>query len=201
MQSSSPFAGRRCKMEINVKVMVWINAPKAGIVGFTIFPGISRESLKIPEKFLFPGNLKIWENRHHYIQPHIDSALSQNKLEPIPPCANTFGTYSTLRILHWDLFHLCNISSGTYSTFWIFQVGPIPQSQKSFWDLFHSLNFFFKHHGWNRSQLEVEKVPIILGPIPPPIGTYSTLKLCGTNSTLRKKWDLFHRFNWDLVHL
>ena len=115
-----------------------------------------------------------------------DSALSQNKLEPIPPCANTFGTYSTLLILDWDLFHLCNISSGTYSTFSIFQVGPIPQSQKSFWDLFHSLNFFFKHHGWNRSQLEVEKVPIILGPIPPPIGTYSTLKLCGTNSTLKK---------------
>ena len=32
----------------------------------------------------------------------------------------------------------------------------------------------------------MEKVPIILGPIPPPIGTYSTLKLCGTNSTLKK---------------
>ena len=103
-------------------------------------------------------------------------------LGPIPP----------LQYFKWDLFHLCNISSGTYSTFSIFQVGPIPQSQKSFWDLFHSLNFFFKHHRWNRSQLEVEKVPIILEPIPPPIGTYSTLKLCGTNSTIRKKWDLFH---------
>ena len=207
-QSSSPFAGRGCKMGISVKVMVWINAPKAGIVGFTIFPGKPENSGKIPVN---------WESKN------------LGKSTPLHPTSNWFrlvpkqvGTYSTMRkyiwdLFHttnialgpipplqyfkWDLFHLCNISSGTYSTFSIFQVGPIPQSQKSFWDLFHSLNFFFKHHGWNRSQLEVEKVPIILGPIPPPIGTYSTLKLCGTNSKLNKKWDLFHRFNWDLVHL
>ena len=184
-QSSSPFAGRGCKMGISVKVMVWINAPKAGIVGFTIFPGISRESLKIPEKFLFPGNLKIWENRHHYVQPHIDSALSQNKLEPIPPCANTFGTYSTLRILHWDLFHLCNISSGTYSTFAIFQVGPIPPFQYFKWDLFHSLKnhfgtystvwtFFSNTTGgigpnwkWKKSQSFWDQFHPQLGPIPP----------------------------------
>ena len=147
MQSSSPFAGRRCKMEINVKVMVWINAPKAGIVGFTIFPGISRESLKIPEKFLFPGNLKIWENRHHYIQPHIDSALSQNKLEPIPPCANTFGTYSTLLILHWDLCHSFNIALWTYLT-------GLPPCVNPFMNL-HSLSTLFK--GFNSLKLLMKR--------------------------------------------
>ena len=36
---------------------------------------------------------------------------------------------------------------GTYSTVSIFHLGPIPQSQNSFWDLFHSLIFFLKHHG------------------------------------------------------
>ena len=73
-------------------------------------------------------------------------------------------------------------------------LGPIPQFQYFIWDLFHSLKihfgtystvwFFFNHHGWNWSQLGAEKVPIILGPFPPPIGTYSTLKLCGTNRVL-----------------
>ena len=46
-----------CKME----------ALKAGIVGFTNFPGNSRESLNIPGKFPFPGKPKIRENRHHYM--------------------------------------------------------------------------------------------------------------------------------------
>lgn len=45
--------------------MVKMDASKAEIVGCTNLPGNSRESLKIPGKFPFPGKPKIRENRHH----------------------------------------------------------------------------------------------------------------------------------------
>ena len=114
-QSSSPFAGRGCKMGISVKVMVWINAPKAGIVGFTIFPGKPENSGKIPV-----------------------SRESKNlgKLTPLHPTSYWFclvpkqvGTYSTMRKYIWDLFHTMNIA-----------LGPIPPLQYFKWDLFHLFN-------------------------------------------------------------
>ena len=90
---------------------------------------------------------------------------------------------------------------GTYSTVSIFHLGPIPQSQNSFWDLFHTFIFFSNTMGRIGPNWEWKKSQSFWDHFHPPIGTYSTLKLCGTNSTLNKKWDLFHRFNWDLVHL
>ena len=89
---------------------------------------------------------------------------------------------------------------GTYSTVSIFHLGPIPQSQNSFWDLFHSLIFFSKtmsrigpNWGWNRSQSFWDHFHPQLGPIPPSncvglippstkSGTYSTVSI-GTLST------------------
>ena len=49
-------------------IKAWTSLKKSANLGHSNFPGNSRESLRIPGKFPFPGNPKIRENRHHQLQ-------------------------------------------------------------------------------------------------------------------------------------
>ena len=61
-------------------IKAWTSLKKSANLGHSNFPGNSRESLRIPGKFLFLGNPKIRENPHH--QLCIGSRAKSGSLPP-----------------------------------------------------------------------------------------------------------------------